>query len=41
MRSTHERILMLCSRQSGKSTVTSLIALYTSIYAKPGGLVLP
>jgi hypothetical protein len=33
------RALLLCSRQSGKSTVTALMALWTAIY-QPGALVL-
>ena len=33
------RVLMLCSRQSGKSTVSSLLALHTALYS-PGALVL-
>jgi hypothetical protein len=39
MRSTAPRILLLCARQTGKSTVSSLIALSTAIMT-PGALVL-
>jgi len=34
-----KRSLLLCSRQAGKSTVTALCALHTSIY-EPGSLIL-
>lgn len=34
-----KRALLLCSRQSGKSTVTALLALWTAIY-QPGSLIL-
>jgi len=37
--SNSKRILLLCSRQSGKSTVSSVVALHTMIF-KPGSLVL-
>src|SRR5262249_51500438 len=40
MRSTADRVLMLCSRQSGKTTTASFIALTTAIYTRPGGLVI-
>jgi hypothetical protein len=40
MRSTADRVLMLCSRQSGKTTTASFIALSTAIYTRPGGLVI-
>jgi len=33
------RTLLLCSRQSGKSTVSSLLALHTALYC-PGALIL-
>ena len=33
------RALLCCSRQSGKSTVSGLIALHTALY-QPGALVL-
>jgi hypothetical protein len=33
------RTLLLCSRQSGKSTVSSLLALHTALY-NPGALIL-
>src|SRR5262245_20554162 len=39
MRSTAPRVLLLCSRQSGKTTVTALIALATAVL-QPGALVL-
>jgi hypothetical protein len=39
MRCADHRVLMLCCRQSGKSTVTSLIALATALYT-PKALVL-
>jgi hypothetical protein len=32
LRSTHHQILMNCSRQSGKSTITALMALHQAIY---------
>jgi len=39
LRSTHRRMLLNCSRQSGKSTTTALIGLHQAIY-RPGSLVL-
>jgi hypothetical protein len=39
LRDMPRRALLLCSRQSGKSTVTSLMALWHCIY-QPGALVL-
>src|SRR5262245_52428499 len=39
MRSTAPRILLLCARQTGKSTVSALIALATAVM-QPGALVL-
>src|SRR5262249_1174887 len=36
--STSRRVLMLCSRQSGKSTTTALKALHTGLY-EPGSLI--
>lgn len=39
MRSRHRRMLLNCSRQSGKSTTTAIIALHEAIYV-PGSLVL-
>ncbi len=39
LRSAAKRILMCCSRQSGKSTVAACAALHTALY-KPGSLVL-
>ncbi len=39
LRSQSPRILLNCSRQSGKSTITSILALHTAIFS-PGSLVL-
>jgi hypothetical protein len=39
LRSTSPRLLLNCCRQSGKSTMTALMALHTAIY-EPGALVL-
>jgi len=39
LRSDAQRLLLLCSRQSGKSTTTALLALHTAIY-RPDSLVL-
>jgi hypothetical protein len=39
LRSAAPRILLNCSRQSGKSTVTALLAAHTALY-QPGALVL-
>jgi Terminase large subunit, T4likevirus-type, N-terminal len=39
LRSIHKRILLNCSRQSGKSTTTSIIALHKALY-EPGTLTL-
>lgn len=39
LRSDASRMLLLCARQTGKTTTTSLIALHTAIY-KPKSLVL-
>jgi hypothetical protein len=39
LRSNSKRILLNCSRQSGKSTVTSILALHTALY-NVGSLVL-
>jgi hypothetical protein len=39
LRSTSERVLLNCSRQSGKSTVTAVIALHRALY-HPGSLIL-
>jgi hypothetical protein len=39
MRSTAPRILLLCARQTGKTTTTGFIGLGTAIY-KPGSLTL-
>jgi hypothetical protein len=39
LRSTSERVLLNCSRQSGKSTISGVIALHRALY-HPGSLVL-
>ena len=39
LRSDSKRILLNCSRQSGKSTVTAIMALHTGLY-RPGSLIL-
>ena len=39
LRSAVPRVLLLCSRQSGKSTVTALLALHQAIY-QPDSLIL-
>jgi hypothetical protein len=39
LRSTSERMLLNCSRQSGKSTMTGVIALHRALY-HPGSLIL-
>ena len=39
LRSTASRLLLNCSRQSGKSTITSILALHTALYTS-GSLVL-
>jgi hypothetical protein len=39
LRSTAPRVLLLCSRQAGKSTITSILAVHTAVY-EPGSLVL-
>jgi predicted phage terminase large subunit-like protein len=39
LRSAGPRLLLNCCRQSGKSTITALVALHTAVYA-PGSLVL-
>src|SRR5215212_9514285 len=39
LRSTSDRILLNCSRQSGKSTMTAVIALHRALYY-PGSLIL-
>jgi len=39
LRSNAKRILLNCSRQSGKSTITAALALHTAIF-QPGSLVL-
>jgi hypothetical protein len=39
LRSTADRMLLLCSRQAGKSTTTAALALHTAVY-QPGSLVL-
>src|SRR5215212_1705992 len=39
LRSTSDRVLLNCSRQSGKSTMSAVIALHCALYY-PGSLVL-
>src|SRR5918911_216885 len=39
LRSTAPRVLLNCSRQSGKSTVVAILAVHTALY-DPGALVL-
>jgi hypothetical protein len=39
LRSTDQRILLNCSRQAGKSTVTALLGVHAALY-EPGALVL-
>jgi len=39
LRSTAQRLLLNCSRQSGKSTVTGVLAMHTALY-HPGSLTL-
>jgi hypothetical protein len=39
LRSTAPRVLLNCSRQSGKSTISALLALHTALYT-PSALVL-
>ena len=39
LRSNHHRMLLNCSRQSGKSTTTAIVALHQAVYT-PGSLVL-
>jgi hypothetical protein len=39
LRDRPRRTLLLCSRQSGKSTVTALVGLWTAMY-KPGLILL-
>jgi hypothetical protein len=40
LRSTARRVLLLCSRQSGKSTVTALLALWVAIFEAPSLIVI-
>jgi hypothetical protein len=40
LRSTSRRVLLLCSRQSGKSTVTSLLALWVAIFEPPSLIII-
>jgi len=40
LRDRPRRSLLLCSRQSGKSTVTALMALWTAIFEAPALVVL-
>jgi hypothetical protein len=39
LRSTSDRVLLNCSRQSGKSTMVSIVALHKALY-HPGSLIL-
>ena len=39
LRSAASRLLLLCCRQSGKSTTTAVLALHTALY-EPGALIL-
>jgi hypothetical protein len=39
LRSQAQRILLLCSRQAGKSTITGVLAVWTALY-EPGSLIL-
>src|SRR5829696_5213701 len=39
LRSTSDRVLLNCSRQSGKSTMSAVIALHRALYY-PGSLIL-
>jgi hypothetical protein len=39
LRSTSQRLLLLCCRQSGKSTISALLAVHVAIF-EPGSLVL-
>jgi hypothetical protein len=39
LRSGASRVLLLCSRPAGKSTITSILAVHTALY-EPGSLVL-
>ena len=39
LRATRRRVLMNCTRQAGKTTVTAILALHTAIY-KPRALIL-
>jgi Terminase large subunit, T4likevirus-type, N-terminal len=39
LRSTASRLLLLCSRQSGKSTVAAVLAIHAALY-EPGSLIL-
>src|SRR5438093_890504 len=40
LRSTASRVLLNCSRQSGKSSVTALLALHTVLYRAPALILL-
>ncbi len=39
LRSTSDRVLLLCCRQAGKSTATAVLALHTALF-QPGSLIL-
>ena len=40
LRSDSKQLVLLCSRQSGKSTVTAALALHTAIYSAPALVLL-
>ncbi len=40
LRGGYKRLLLLCARQTGKSTVAAILALHTALYAPPPALVL-
>jgi hypothetical protein len=40
LRSTSPRLLLCCSRQSGKSSVTALVAMFTALYQAPALILL-
>jgi Terminase large subunit, T4likevirus-type, N-terminal len=40
LRSDADRVLMLCSRQAGKTTTAAFMSLHDAIYKRPGGLVI-
>jgi hypothetical protein len=40
LRSSAQRLLLLCNRQAGKSTVTAILALHTALYQAPALILL-